>query len=833
VRQANSHIRVQYTIGGSIQNDPKKKERKTMEFKTANPSKVSVAERALWLREMAESNRIKQQTYQHLPPQRPSSTTRHSRVSIQERVRMFESRTVAPLAAAPVSTTKLSTSDHPLRNDDHVEHARFQPPPPPQNVVSPSSSESSQHVIEVISTGDTNTSATTSLSSSSYDDPTSPKYGVAASTAPQASTSNVVVPKDPEPLLGLPVTSVIKPTSRKVYDEELQQSKSNDVDTAQELNETETPLQESKCSGLVDDPPLVQFHKEQDKVDDKEKGDGKEEEDDDDIDGHIVKIIKVVKRSPSPLQRPLLSLPWDESDDFSDPWMSNTSILDLNHLGNTDTAKKTSSLQQQLHRLPTTILNPSSLRNHRSQFTTIHPTAPQSRGVVFVDDNISDNEDEDDIQTVDNSTIFNFNHDSVAAITATKHPLSTSLSFDSTFSKMFTAAPASLIQPPPISRYSNSSNGASNDISAILKMNWADVSDEVADAPLNVHNEDNIGRVDRKGLIDRIKSKSTKIPKFEMRKRTASLLCSSKQNHPLLSEEDGVVRSRTTSLDSNNDTTGLWFVKTFDNHDDDMVNILPSTYFPPSPLDIPSFNHAVRLNDDTTMANKVERAEVNIDQKSIPQESGSNPYGIISTLNDPNQNVNRHNSDLHRNCSFPAATSAILGNVFAEEIAADAAALHRGIPTLHAATAVSQKSGKVDSRTFLKSAFTYRSCSTATSTTSTSTGSSMNGSSNNSILSNEGPSSISKSSTSTYHPQPKTDRISSTIAQLCQTNKNAKFQKKSLVQTRKDQLALNLDRNRSSTRNRISKGSWQKDSNGSFKRHFILVDDHHRKTPGL
>ena len=117
-------------------------------------------------------------------------------------------------------------------------------------------------------------------------------------------------------------------------------------------------------------------------------------------------------------------------------------------------------------------------------------------------------------------------------------------------------------------------------------------------------------------------------------------------------------------------------------------------------------------------------------------------------------------------------------------------------------------------------------------TTLTSTVPSSAGSTKNLIPSTEIPPSRPKSSSTVYHPPPKSDRISTTIAQLCQTNKNSKFQKKSLVQTRKDQLASNLDKNRSSAKNRVSKGLWQKDSNGNFKRHFILVDDYHRQTPG-
>ena len=791
-----------------------------------NPSKISVAERAVWLRDMAASNRMKQQTLQ--PP--AVSTSRH-RTSIQDRVRMFESMRTIPVAATatrPKPVLVVATSEHPLQQVNVIEPTG--PPPPPQNDTSPSSSNSSLNVVEIISSGDTNTSATTSLSSSSSYDPTLPKYGIpvlskpCTASYPLTSSNVMAAPTEPEPLLGLPVTSVVKPMSRKAFDEDLQHSKSKEQDLTRALRETTTvTFQEQKWSSQVDEPPMAQYVKNQLGSDNQKIVD----DDDSDEDGHILKIIKVVNRSPLPLQqRPLLSLPWDESDDFSDPWMSGTSVLDLHIHDSTDGAP---TLPQPLHRLPTTILNPTSLRNHRSQFTT-NPTknTHHSRAVVFVDDNSiegNDDEEEDDIQTVDNSTIFNFNHDASAVPSNVQSPFTTALSFESTFSKIFPAAPISPILPPPISRYSTRDNGGTNDISVVLKMNWVNAPDKVDAALSNTEKADDAGNVDKKeGLLRRIKSNKTKNSMMELRKRTTSLLCSSKQNHPLMPDKDVVLRSRTTTDDSNNDTTGLWFMKTFDNHDDDMANALPSSYFPPSPLDITSFHRTTLSNDSLSMADKIESLEI-----PLPSKSSSNKYGRRSTFPAQIQDSNHHESDHMRICSFPIAASAILGNVFAEEIAADAAAVSLVNPTLYNATTASPKSDNTGSSSSLKSALMSHTSSTAT---SLSTVPSNSGSSKSSRLSADVPRSTSTSNIATYHQPPKSDRISSTIAQLCQTNKNAKFQKKSLIQTRKEQLASNLDRNRSSARNRISKGSWQKDSNGNFKRHFILVDDH-RHTSAL
>jgi hypothetical protein len=364
-------------------------------------------------------------------------------------------------------------------------------------------------------------------------------------------------------------------------------------------------------------------------------------------------------------------------------------------------------------------------------------------------------------------------------------------------------------------------------------MDWMDVPNKVDVTPPVVETKDDTRTIGRKGCMSRIQSKTTKIPVLEMRKRTPSLLCSSKQNHPLMSDEDGAVHTRRmTHLNSNNDTTGLWFMKTFDNHyddDDDMTNTPPTTYFPPSPLDIPSFHHSNNgLRKDTTMESS--------GYESLPMKSSRKPFEDGSTLdNHPNPNGIHHEALHHlRDNTFPTVTSAILGNVFAEEIAADTAADAATTATTTSTTkpvvaAVSRTANSsVRSRPSSKLIFPPSSSRTVTSTSTVPT---LDGSSNCSMPSHEGATSAYASSRTTNIPPPQSSRISATIAQLCQTNKNAKFQKKSLIQTRKDQLAKNLDRNRSTTRNRISKGSWQKDSNGNFKRHFVLVDDHRRPTP--
>ena len=800
----------------------------------ASVTKVSVAERAAWLREMAESNRVKQQTL--CAPNRQSamisrSTGRSAKVSIKERVRMFESMTVAPAIAASIATLECTTSEHGICQHGDLEDPLKQPPPP-QNNGSSASSDSSMNVVEIISSGDANTSTTTSLSSSSYDDPTSPKYGIPQMKQPGPLPLNNVVPSEPKPLLGLPVTSIMKPLSRMTLEPGAQQMKSSQHLT----NETRTSkptLQLLQWTEENDEPtPLVLSDTKEPEIQENELND----------EGHIVKIVKIVNRSPSssspsPPQRPLLSLPWDDdSDDFSDPWTLSQSNLDFHARYGTDGTKNQSNIHQPLHRLPTTILNPSSLRSHRSQFKSSITKTQKSQAVVFMDDCIDDfsEEDEDDIQTVDNSVIFNFSHDANAATrTNTKNPFTTSLSFDSTFANPFVITnPESPIQPPPITRYTTSDiNGTTNDISVVLKMNWIGVPDKVPEdkAQINIEEEEDTKTIDKKGLIGRIKSKTTKIPMLEMRKkRTTSLLCSSKQNHPLLCDEDIAIRSRTASLDSNNDTTGLWFSKTFDSVN---VNDHDVAYFPSSPLDSTPFNPSIHLTDNPSMAaSDTARKEKNDDQRSVHAKLGSSHDGISSALTDA-----KHQEATDA-CSFPAVASAILGNVFAEEIAAEVAAvstLSRStmIPTLHAVSRAPQTSSSVSNHGTSKSAFTSQTTRSTGMTTSTSKPPSVDDESNDPTPLKGIQRSIPKSTGTSIYP-PKSDRISSTIAQLRQTSKNAKFQKTSLIQSRKDQLARNLERNRSSSTSRVSKGSWQKDSTGNFKRHFILVDDCYGATQG-
>ena len=799
----------------------------------ASVTKVSVAERAAWLREMAESNRVKQQTL--CAPNRQSamisrSTGRSAKVSIKERVRMFESMTVAPVIAASIASSEYTTSEHGIRKRGDLENPLKQPPP--QSNGSSASSDSSMNVVEIISSGDANTSTTTSLSSSSYDDPTSPKYGIPQMKQPGPLPLNNVVPSEPKPLLGLPVTSIMKPLSRMTLEPGAQQMKSSKHLT----NETCTSkpkLQLSQWTEANDKPtPLVLSDTKEPEIQENELND----------EGHIVKIVKIVNRSPSsspsPPQRSSLSLPWDDdSDDFSDPWTLSQSNLDFHARYGTDGTKKQSNMHQPLHRLPTTILNPSSLRSHRSQFKSSITKTQKSQAVVFVDDCIDDisEEDEDDIQTVDNSVIFNFSHDANATTRRnTKNPFTTSLSFDSAFANPFVITnPESPIQPPPITRYTTSDiNGTTNDISVVLKMNWIGVPDKVPEdkAQINIEEEEDTKKIDKKGLIGRIKSKTTKIPMLEMRKkRTTSLLCSSKQNHPLLCDEDIAIRSRTASLDSNNDTTGFWFNKTFDSVN---VNDHDVAYFPSSPLDSTPFNPSIHLTDYSSMAaSDTARKEKNDDQRSVHAKLGSSHDGISSALTDA-----KHQEATDA-CSFPAVASAILGNVFAEEIAAEVAAVSTmsrctTIPTVHAASRAPQTSSSVSSHSSSKSAFTSRTTRSTGMTAFTSKPPSVDDESSNDPTPLKGiQRSIPKSTGASIYPQ-KSDRISSTIAQLRQTNKNAKFQKTSLIQSRKDQLARNLERNRSSSTSRVSKGSWQKDSTGNFKRHFILVDDCYGATQG-
>lgn len=288
----------------------------------------------------------------------------------------------------------------------------------------------------------------------------------------------------------------------------------------------------------------------------------------------------------------------------------------------------------------------------------------------------------------------------------------------------------------------------------LISLNWFDVSDKVNEVNCNTYKEDDTSRIDKKGLLRRTKSKSTQITMLEMRKKTSTLLCSYKQNHPLMSNDDIAIRSRNTSADSNNDTTGLWFTNTFDNinnynvddNDDEMVNVPPSSFFPPSPLGISPFDQTIRAANDSNKASNQDITKKHIEPTAIRSHPMTFQSHCVSL------------DDYH----FPQPQS------------------HHNL--------------EGTSNQFPSQLSSARNGSTSTSSNCTA------------VLSLESPQSISKSGTmsSPQQPPPMSDRITSTIAQLCQSNKNAKFQKRSLVQVRKDQLATNLAKNRMT--NRSSKG---------------------------
>jgi len=288
---------------------------------------------------------------------------------------------------------------------------------------------------------------------------------------------------------------------------------------------------------------------------------------------------------------------------------------------------------------------------------------------------------------------------------------------------------------------------------------------------------------DEKDIVGRIKSQRSLIPGLGRREISLSALQNKTHMMESTSEEN---------RDPSTDVTGSWFAETFDNDDASAASAL----FPSSPLDLQYDASA------DTLYISVPLIEATTPPRSIsPPMVRRFPMGSVSIPYVPSRLVT------HDITSTNAYTTAFMGNVFAEEMVTCASGNTYGcdVPSIAKPSIVRPKSAFV----LHPKPMTVADSGVSTSTTT------------------HRPSIPSLDVSELETPvgsKPKSDRISSTIAQLYQQSKGGiRDQRKSLVQTRQEQLATKLAKDR--VKNHTTKGLWQKDSNGNFKKHFVLVED--------
>ena len=438
----------------------------------------------------------------------------------------------------------------------------------------------------------------------------------------------------------------------------------------------------------------------------------------------IVKLADSSKNPPNIVPQDRCHSPssWDESDNFSDPWMvpSNDSVV----------PKETN--------IPS--WHPNALLNIPSQ------SSNGTRSYVFAD--TDDDEDDDDIQTVRDER-------------------------DVGWTTAYESRESLLLQPPFIARYEK--NG--HDIASLLQ------PDSVVDTPKEVKYTVTTGTPidDEKDIVGRIKSQRSLIPALGRREMSLSAMRNKKQ----------MMESSTENRDPSTDVTESWFAETFDNDEASAASAL----FPSSPLDL-------QFDASADTLNTVPSIEATTPPRSIsPPMVRRFPMGSVSIPYVPSRLVT------HDITSTNAYTTAFMGNVFAEEMVTCASGNTYGcdVPSIAKPSIVRPKSAFV----LHPKPMTMADSGVSTSTTT------------------HRPSIPSLDVSELETPvgsKPKSDRISSTIAQLYQQSKGGiRFQRKSLVQTRQEQLATKLAKDR--VKNHTTKGLWQKDSNGNFKKHFVLVED--------
>jgi hypothetical protein len=419
--------------------------------------------------------------------------------------------------------------------------------------------------------------------------------------------------------------------------------------------------------------------------------------------------------------------PWDESDNFSDPWM-------------TEPSKGTVTPTATHVGIPPSWHPNALLRNNTSQ------SSIGRRSHVFVDTDTE--EDDDDIHTVVGDLDVGWTNN------ASRDSLS------------------HLLQPPFIARY------AEHDFYDIASSGTVTTQGNNAVAKQTTSN-------DKKDVVSRIKSQTTRIPTLDRREMPTSVRSKKSMNAPSMENRDPA---------KNTDVTGTWFAHTFDNDDDGSA---ASALFPPSLLDL---QYDASTNAPSQMLSSSSQAT--LPRSLSPPLIRRFPMGSVSIPVAPSRLMT------HDITSTNAYTTAFLGNVFAEEMAAAASDdSRRNDGVVPQPSIVRPKSAFVlhpkpmtaaEASVFTSASTTRRPC----------------------IPSLD-------ASDKSYQPlalKPKSDRITSTIAQLCQGSGNGnRFQRKSLVQTRQEQLATKLAKDR--VKNHTTRGLWQKDANGNFKKQFVLVED--------
>jgi hypothetical protein len=463
------------------------------------------------------------------------------------------------------------------------------------------------------------------------------------------------------------------------------------------------------------------------------------EKDDNYEDDHIIAILQLAnsaKSSPKVTPRDdVCPSPWDESDNFSDPWMMETSKDSV---------------------IPTTNVNiPPSWHPNALLRSNMSQSSHGTRSHVFADTDTE--EDDDDIHTVVGDLDVGWTN---AAYT---QPSRESLSH--------------LLQPPFMARY------AEHDVlSSALKGDSIGVNvpkQAVTKHATSEHEKD---------TVRRIKSQSTRIPTLDRRELVSSVRSKKSVNTPSMENRDPA---------KNTDVTGSWFVHTFDNDDVAAASVL----FPPSPLDLQydaSTNASSQLPSSSSSAT--------LPRSFSPPVIRRFPMGSVSVPITPSRLMT------HDITSTNAYTTAFLGNVFAEEmVAAESSNSQRNNTSIPQPSIVRPKSAFVlhpkplstsESLVFRPDAAMRRPC----------------------IPSLD----ASDNSHQPFAMKPKSDRIATTIAQLCQGGGSTnRFQRKSLVQTRQEQLATKLAKDR--VKNHTTRGLWQKDANGNFKKQFVLLEDWNTK----